>query len=477
MLFLAIVMRNSPINQTLDANQKKFLYSIGDSINKAFYPTAPIDTLGSGNPLYRKIDTTYIAANGFVFHDSIYVYSANPNVTLYNLSFADVGVGNGDYIPDLNGVNGNVYKWIAPVNGQKQGQFEAAQFLVTPKTHRVITLGADYNISKQTTITTDLATSHYDVNTLSTLGKSMDNGAAERVLLKNVHPFKSKDGLQLTSVLSYEHVDAAFSPIEPFRSVEFSRNWGLPLQIQLLPQNESLSSASFELADKKKNFVKYEFSSYDRGNSFHGISNAISSSREIKGWHINDAISLSQSSSDTAHGYYLKPSIDIFKKFSKLADYTLGVGYLAEDNVIKNKLTDTASASSFAYQSFQAYIKSPEQKPNHWGLNYTRRTNYYPYEKNITKGDVSNNISLTAQFLKNKHEQFRISATYRDLQVLDTTITPQKSDKTVLARVEYLVNEWKGLVVGNVFYEVGSGQEQKKTFSYLEVPAGTGQYA
>ncbi|HLK29954.1 MAG TPA: hypothetical protein VKT28_15345, partial [Puia sp.] len=470
--------RNSPINQTLDADQKKFLYSIGDSVNNAFYPTAPIDTLGAGKILYQKIDTTYIAANGFVFHDSIYVYSTNPNITLYNLSFVDVGVGKGDYIPDLNGVNGNVYLWVAPVNGQKQGQFEAAQFLVTPKTQRVITLGADYNITKQTSLTTDLAMSHYDVNTLSNLGKSNVNGYASRILLKNIHPFtSSKQGLQLTSNFGYEYVDARFKPIEPFRSVEFTREWGLPLQAQLQSQNEALYSSSFELADKKKNFVKYEFNGYDRGSSFHGIRNAVSSNREIKGWHINDAISFSNSNSDTAKGYYIKPNIDVFKKFSKFADYTAGVSYLLEDNVIRNKVTDTVSLSSFAYQTFQAYLKSPEQKLNHWGLNYTVRENYYPKGKEMVKGDRSNNISLTAQFLKSKHEQLRISATYRDLKILDSTTTAQKADKSVLARVEYLVNEWKGLLIGNAFYEVGSGQEQKKIFSYLEVPAGTGQYA
>lgn len=467
--------RNSPINQTLDADKKKFLFGIGDSVNKAFYPVASIDTLSAGKILYQKIDTTYIAANGFVFNDSVYVYSVNPNVTLYNLSFVDVGVGNGDYVPDLNGINGNVYKWVAPVNGQKQGQFQAAQFLVTPKTQRIITLGADYAVNKNTTVTTDLAMSHYDVNTLSTLGKTNDDGYAGKIFLKNIHPFAlSKTGLQLTTNLGYEYEDARFNPVEPIRQVEFYREWGLPLQPQA--QNESLYSSSFELGDKKKNFVKYEFEGYDRGSSFHGIRNSISSSREINGWHINDVVSLTTSKSDTANGYYIKPDIEIFKKFSKLADYTFGVSYMVEDNVIRNKLNDTVSATSFAYQTFQAYMKSPDKNTNHWGVTYIQRENYYPYGKDMVKGDRSNSVNVNAQFLKNKHEQLRLNATYRDLQILDSNVTTQKSDKSLVGRIEYLVNEWKGLFKGNAYYEVGSGQEQEKTYSYLQVPTGTGQY-
>ncbi|HLX90895.1 MAG TPA: hypothetical protein VKR32_04400, partial [Puia sp.] len=168
--------RNSPINQTLSPDQIRFLSTIGDSVNKAFYPAAPLDTLGPGKVLYKKIDTVYKASNGIYYHDSVYVFSVDSTAKLYNLSFADVGVGNGDYIPDLNGINGNVYIWVAPVNGKHQGQFLAAQFLVAPKTQRILSFGLDYNLTKSTIFSFEGATSHYDVNTLSNIGKSADDG-------------------------------------------------------------------------------------------------------------------------------------------------------------------------------------------------------------------------------------------------------------------------------------------------------------
>lgn len=467
--------RNSPINQTLTSDQTKFLNRLGDSITHAFYPVATIDTFAAGKILYKRIDTTYKNAAGVVVHDSAYVFSTDVTTTLYNLSFANVGQGYGNYIPDLNGVNGSVYMWVAPVNGVMQGSYEAATFLVTPKTQRIMTLGADYAINKSTSLSAEVASSHYDVNTLSSIDKANDDGYAAKFQFKNsARVGAATQGLHLKSSLGYEYVQAKFQPLERLRPVEFTRDWGLGLTVN--PADEKIYTGSLELVDKKLNSLKYDIARYDRGDGFSGIRNILTHKQDIKGWRLNDQLSLTTSDSNNFKGYYLRPSIDLSKKISFLKNYLLGAGWSMEHNENRDKLADTITATSYSFQTFQAYLKSPEKNPNHWGTSFATRTNSYPYNKNLALGDRSQTVNLFADFTRNVHHQFHINATYRNLQIINAQITSQTADNSMLGRAEYLVNEWKGLLKGNVLYEVGSGQEQKKNYSYLQVPAGTGQY-
>jgi hypothetical protein len=93
--------KNSAINQVLDDKQKQFLANIGDSVGVAFYENAQRDTFTVDKILYKKIDSLY---NGFI-HDSVFVFSTNPNDILYSLSFTYVGTGKGSYMPLQNAVS------------------------------------------------------------------------------------------------------------------------------------------------------------------------------------------------------------------------------------------------------------------------------------------------------------------------------------------------------------------------------------
>ncbi len=468
--------RNSPISQTLDSGRKKFLNDLGDSIQNAFYPVAPIDTgQAVGQILYRKIDTTYKAANGLITHDSIFVVSNDRNYTLYNLAFSDVGQGLGNYILNTEGLNGNVYNWIAPVNGDRQGQFEAAEFLVTPKTQQVITGGVDYKLSKESLFTADFARSNYDVNTLSTLDKNNDAGNATKFTFTNLHVLKSKfPGSVVSSYLAYEYNDIRFQPLEPIRPVEFLRDWGLPLN---LPKaNETFYKAAFKITDKTGNEIHYELAGYDRNQDFTGIRNLLGHTLHVNGWNFNDQISYTVDRGTIYNGYLFRPTVDISKTMKKLGNYTAGFNFSIEENVQRYPKTDSVSNDSYSFTILQAYLKSPEKAPNKWGISYFYRQDAYPYGTNLAVANKSQNVNVYTELTKNKNEQVRINATYRSLQVVNAAVSTQQADNSLLTRVEYSMHEWKSMVTGNLLYEVGSGQEQKRNYTYVAVPAGTGQY-
>lgn len=464
--------KSSPINQTLDSRQKKFLDSIGNNINQAFYPNAQIDTFSAGKILYKRIDTVY---NGAGARDSIYVFSNDPDSARYNLSFIDVGQGNGDYIPDFNGANGKVYKWLPPVNGLKQGRYEPAIFLVTPKKQQVLSAGINYKITPNTIVNTEVATSIYDQNTFSSKGQANQQGYAAKLQISNTQKVGSKKkGKSLTSDVGLEFVEARFRPIERIRNVEYTRDWGLPLVVT--PEDETIVTAGLQLNDIKNNSVRYQFTNYYRSNVFKGFRNSITQSQDIKGWKFNNTVHLSNISTTNEKGYFFRPHSAVSRSFPKLGNYVLGASYAVEHNEIRNKISDNVTPQSFSFRTFQAAIKSSEAKPNRWGLTYFTRTNSAPYGKSLIRTDRSQNVTVMTELLKNDRHQFRFNATYRNLEIIREGLTGLKADNSLIGRAEYQVNEWKGLVNGNVLYEVGAGQEQKRDFAFLEVPAGQGEY-
>ncbi len=458
--------KNSSINQVLDPSQKMFLDSLGNNYQQAFYPHAVMEDFEPGKILYKKIDTLFDSSR-----DSIFVYSSHPDSARYNLSFVDVGQGFGDYLPDLNGANGKVFRWVAPISGMRQGRYQPAIFLVTPKKQQVVSVGADYNITENTNVNAELAMSNYDVNTFSSKGNADNKGYATRIALRNRSVLGKHS---LISELHFENVASKFRPVERLRSVEFYRDWGLPLVVG--QEQEQLVIASLQLTNNKENNLRYQFYNFQRGAGFSGIRNVVTHQQNLKGWRFNNVLQLTNMSGDKDHGYFFRPTLSVIKSFKVLKDHALFANYSVEHNEIKDRRTDSIALQSFSFSILQAGIRSPENNANKWSLIYYTRTDAYPYAYKLVKSDRSQNIQLTAELMKSEKRQLRFNATYRNLTALSTNVSNIQSDKSLLGRTEYQFNEWKGLVIGNILYEVGAGQEQKRDYAFLEVPAGQGEF-
>ncbi|HZH00751.1 MAG TPA: hypothetical protein VEY32_06695, partial [Flavisolibacter sp.] len=461
--------RNSQINQNLDDDQKLFLFNVGDSINQAFYPTIAIDSFTKDKILYEKV----YFQNG-IFTDSFYKYSIDPSTARYNLSFSDVGIGNGNYVPDFNGANGKVYRYVEPVNGAKQGQFEPVQRLVTPKKQQLVSMATDYQFDTNNTIKSEISMSQYDPNTFSDIHRGDDRGVAARVQYTNIANLKAAKALKLTSNLDYEHVQQQFRPLERLRYVEFTREWGLPLTVE--PVTENILRFSTELKDKKAHALNYQFMNYKRSDQYNGYQNIIQHGANLYGWKLQNQFAVTNFSTAIDKGYFLRPVIDISKQLKKMASMQLGFRYALERNKVNNKTTDEVSPTSFSFDTYTVYLKTDDNKKNRYGINFFTRADEYPVDKGLVKGDRSYNINLTAELLKSEKHQFNFNTTFRQLDVFNSSVSQQKEDRTLLGRAEYQINEWKGFITGNVLYDLGAGQEQRRDFAYIEVPAGQGQF-
>jgi hypothetical protein len=464
--------KNSTINQELDDKQKKFLVSLGDSVQNALYPNAVLDTFAAGKILYEKI---YFNPGSGI--DSFYQYSVDPSAAKYNLSFVDVGPGNGNYNADANGANGKVYKYIPPVGGVKQGRFEPAIRLVTPKKQQLLNFGLNWAVGRQTTFNTELATSNYDANTFSKKDNGDDRGFAAKFQFNNIKPLRNaaERDVRLLTALDYEYVQDKFKPLERLRQVEFSRDWGLPFSIRAATEN--ILRASAELKDGNIQSITYQFSNYNRSDNYTGFQNSLVQIANLKGWLLNNAVSLTNYKTDITKGYFLRPVIDVSKELTKLSNWRLGFRYTLEDNQTKAKETDSLILNSFSFNTYSVYLQSNQNRKNKYGLTFFTRKDKSPAGKQMANVDRSYNVNLQAELTRNEKHRLFLNTTFRKLEVLNPSLTTQKADNTILGRVEYLVNEWKGLLNGSVLYEVGAGQEQKRDIVYLEVPAGRGQYA
>ncbi len=464
--------KNSSINQILNLDEKQFLSKVGDGIDTAFFPNASRDSFTIGKIQYKKIDTVY---NGT--HDSIFVYSNKSTDKLYSLSFMLVGQGKGNYRQLFNAANGRVFEWVKPdINGIKQGEWAPVILLITPKQKQLFSAGIDYAINTRTKLRTEFALSKYDVNLFSSKDKSNDNGLAAKLLFETTDKpitFMGKK-LNMNFNAGYEYAQNRFTPIERIRNVEFLRDWSL--DYNTFKADEHISNAAIRLNDKKNNAYSYEINSYNRSDKYSGIRHQFYQLQTIEGFKLNNRLSYTSFSNNLYSGFFLRPSLDVKKVLSKFHNYAVGVAYNTEINKLINKQYDTLTPASFGFSIMQAYLRSNESKLNKWGISYFTRKDLLPVKKDLQQSDKSNNYNVFTELLKNENRQLKLNITYRDLQILNSAISKQKKDESLLGRFEYTMSEFKGLINSSILYELGAGQEQKREYTYLEVPAGQGLY-
>lgn len=457
---------------TLPDNYLEILESIGNDVEKAVLPGWQNTGFNGDRVMYALIDSL---VNNVLF-DSVFVYSVNPLTALYNVSFSFVGSGNGDYVLSEGNVNGRIFNWVAPdsITGIRQGSFAPFIKIITPKRNRMISAAMDINPNINHKITTEFALSQNDPNTFSDLNNQENVGIAARIAHQSTITLKKNKNIKLLTNSHYEFVQDKFDPLEPFREIEFTRNWSTTSTDQ--PANEHLGNLSVALKFGNHSDFRYQLGAYVKGDGLYkGLMHTLNLKHKSKnGWSAVFNMSRLQSNLlNNQNSRFFRPNGEISKSINK---QKWQVGVRGEQE--KNRFTqaDTLIGRSFYYNQLEAFAKTSDTSANRFAISFIKRWDYAPEKEEFILANTGNTLNLNGAFTKNPSNQLLYNFTYRNLKVTDTTILKAVELNTLLGDISFVKSVGKGWLRSTTQYQIGSGQRQQTEYYYEKVSNGMGNF-
>ncbi len=468
--------KNQPFQQSLNDSDKLVLANAGDDLAQAKYlgetKVVPFDTK---KILYRKLDTL-----GFI---GVYVYTTDASLdsVFYEVRFSYVGVNKGNYKQGASGANGRVFLWVAPIAGIPQGDFEPYVQLIAPNKLQLLNIGTQFRFKPEHNLTIELGRSVYDKNLYSELNKSDDAGYAIKVESKNSFTIKPQIAT-IQSNVNYEYTDQNFRYIERYRNVEFNRIWNRQLNNSAEPNAgklEHILNWRMLYNHKKNGSIYYQLGYYNEGaGSFVGYRNLFglnlyNTKNKVLGTF--EYLSGKQKESTTllAYGNEVKNLNFVYTRVAKKVN--VGTKILVENSAFRNK-GDSLLTGSFGYQQMGLFLRS----------NDSTRFSYFT-EVNVRLDQLANaavfydhTLAKEAKagigLLQKNFNKLNVDVSYRDFRLLDSAISNLKPEQTLLSRIEYDYSFFKRFVTANTYVQLGSGNELRRDFQYVEVAAGLGVY-
>lgn len=460
--------KSQTLQQPLSENEKRTLVNAGNNLENMYVPFYTLDTVPNSEFVYYKMTDTIV---DIILYDSIFVFSTNPDSAKYRVGFTYMGAGRGNYVQTAGSINGRVFKWVAPVNNIKQGDYEPLRFLAAPQTKNVINTGAVVKLASGFAVTTELGYSYNDKNTLSEIDDEKNSGLACRTELGKAFSLGDTSKNKLFSAVYFRVVDGRFDPVERYRSAEFERDWNLTASN--LQQNEIMSGLKLTFNRKGVFSTGYMFDFMNRENSFSGNKHTLSGSSKWKGFKLNGNASYLTSGDVLKTTEFLRHRV-LFQK--EIRKFVAGVSEEQEINYWRKLKSDTLYSNSFSYNQFEVFTGINDSLKKSFILNYKQRREFLPENTRLKYTTNSKDFGTTILLQGNRNNILKTELNYRILDIIDTNLTSLPRENNLTGRLEHSLKVLKSFLFVNTIYETGSGIETKKEFVYIEVPAGQGVY-
>ena len=457
-------LKNQPLQQSLSSDQAAILSNAGDDLSLMTAPSATLESYNENRILYKKV-----IDNGV----EVFEFSNNAEDELYRVNFTAVGFQQGNYRIRSSNAISNIYEYIAPINGIKQGNFEPIIQLVAPVKLQIAVVNGAYHPTDKTNIDFEFAASKNDLNLFSSLEDQDNMGVASQVSIAHQLLETSKQWtLNLRS--DFDYIQNDFRTVERLYNAEFNRDWNLenPSGNQIISSlgDQVFITTGAKLQHPQRGELNYQFQHLNFNKDYNGNRHLIFTKLKFDRFQLVSNSSILETDGVVSSSLFYRSNTHF--KYSYQKGWS-GVKFSTEHNEKKQLDSNRFDPISQKFQAYEVFTGIGDSTKVFAKLGYIHRVNDSLQNNRLAKVNQSDTYYLDSKFIHTKNTNLSLYANYREFK---TSTTSKSSQKSINSRLQFSQKFANNLIHWNTLYETNAGRLPQQDFTYIEVESGQGSF-
>ena len=457
-------LKNQPLQQSLSSEQVAILSNAGDDQSLMTAPSATPEAYNENRILYKKV-----IDNGV----EVFEFSNNPEDELYLVNFSAVGSLQGNYNIRSSNAISNIYEYVAPIAGVKQGAFDPIVQLVAPVKLQVAVVNGAFKPNEKTAVEFEFAASKNDLNLYSSLDDENDTGVAGQLSIDH-QLLKTTAGWTLGITSDIDYVQSDFRTIQRLYRPEFNRDWNIeaPSGNQITSNLSDLvfGIAEAQISHLKNGVLKYQFQHLNFKDNYEGNRHVLFSKLNLKRFQFYTNSSFLTTDGFTSKSMFYRS--DNRFKYSYKKGWS-GVKFSTEQNKKKDVASNQLDPISQKFQAYEVFTGIGDSTKVFVKLGYMHRVNDSLQNNHLTKVNTSDTYYLDSQWIQTQNTNLSLYANYR---VFKSTHVSTATQKSINSRFQYSQKLANNLIHWNTLFETNAGRLPQQDFTYVEVEPGQGSF-
>ena len=449
-------LKNQPLLQNLNNDQISILSAAGDDENLMNIPSGSLSNYDENRILYKK---------EIVEGVEIYVYSNNPEDELYTVRFQNVGENQGNYILSSNNAIENIYEYIMPIDGQRQGNFEPIIKIISPKKRQIAVLNSNTTFNESSELYYEIAGSNFNKNLFSTIDDEDNKGFASMIGFNK--KIKIDSTFNIYSKLDLKYIDKNFEIIERIFGPEFERDWGFEVN-SFNGESHTVANTTFGFRKSNLGSIDYTFENLKLGKLFSGQKNILKVNiSEINNLEFISSTSIMASSNIGIDSEFVRSYNNLVLDYKNI---WTELGYEYEKKQSNGQII--TNASDFANKLFKIKTGFGNKEKTFIEIGFKKKINDSLVENILNEVNNYDSYFMNTQIINNKKSTLNVYLNFNRLKSYLNNNKEEYLNTRIIQRQKILKNSLNS----DLFFESSAGNLPQQEYTFIEVEPGLGSY-